>query len=195
MASHPSAILPTPGDEHRHRPATTPVAAAVDAPTFEDFHRARARAAMVYARAILGPDGAEDACQEAWLRAWRAWGSADEAKIDAWLRTIVRNCCRDGLGHLERAVHPIVEDDLPLVVAAEDVVLDALEEAALLARIRRLPEALRETLWLREVHELTYLEIADRQGIPVGTVMSRLHAARGKVRRSLPPETLDSAAS
>ncbi len=195
MASYPSAILPSPGDGHRPRPVTAPVAAVVAAPTFEDFHRARARAAMVYARAILGPDGAEDACQEAWLRAWRAWGSADEAKIDAWLRAIVRNCCRDGLDRADRTVHPIAEDDLPLVVAAEDVVLDALEEAALLARIRRLPEALRETLWLREVHELTYLEIADRQGIPVGTVMSRIHAARAKVRRSLAPPALDSAAS
>jgi DNA-directed RNA polymerase specialized sigma24 family protein len=45
------------------------------------------------------------------------------------------------------------------------------------------------------VHELTYLEIADRQGIPVGTVMSRIHAARAKVRRSLSPPALDSAAS
>ncbi len=187
--------MPSPGDDHRPGPVTTSVAAALEAPTFEDFHRARARTAMMYAQAILGPDGAEDACQEAWLRAWRAWGSADEAKIDAWLRTIVRNCCRDGLGRVERTVHPIVEDDLPLVVAAEDVVLGALEEAALLARIRRLPEALRETLWLREVQELTYLEIAERQGIPVGTVMSRLHAARAKVRRSLAPPALDSAAS
>ena len=40
--------------------------------SFEHFHRRFSADALRYARAIVGPDGAEDACQEAWLRAWRA---------------------------------------------------------------------------------------------------------------------------
>lgn len=152
--------------------------------TFEDFHRARSGAVLLYARAILGPNGAEDACQEAWIRAWRAWGSADEAKVDAWLRSIVRNCCRDSYG-AHRVVHPLDEHDLPAVLGAEEIVMETLEAAALWAELWRLPEALRETLWLREADDLSYAEIAERQQIPTGTVMSRLHAARAKLRRSV----------
>lgn len=151
--------------------------------TFEDFHRSRAGAALMYARAIIGPNGAEDACQEAWLRAWRSWGAPDEVKVDAWLRTIVRNCCRDRIG-AERPVRLVADSDLPAVVAAEDVVMEALDAAALRAELKRLSDALQETLWLREVDGLSYAEIAERQQIPIGTVMSRLHAARAKLRRS-----------
>ncbi|MEO7557271.1 MAG: sigma-70 family RNA polymerase sigma factor [Acidimicrobiales bacterium] len=153
-----------------------------EAASFEDFHHKRSGAALRYARSIMGDEGAEDACQEAWLRAWRAWGSADGERIDAWLRVIVRNCCLDSISR-RRGGEPVTEVDLPAASAAEDVALEVIDLAAMRVRLLGLPKPLRETLWLREVGELSYAEIATYQRIPVGTVMSRLHAARTRARR------------
>lgn len=152
--------------------------------SFEDFHRHRAKHALHYARAILGTDSAEDVCQEAWLRAWRAWESADPEKLDAWLLTIVRNCCFDRL-RATRPVAVLAEGDLDPVPPPDDGVVAALELAAVWILLQRLSPPLREVLWLREVMDLSYAEIAAVQGVPVGTVMSRLHSARGKAARLL----------
>jgi len=152
------------------------------APSFEHFHRRFAGDALRYARAIVGPDTAEDACQEAWLRAWRAWGSADPSKAEMWLRTIIRNCCFDAQrrGRTQLSALAMQPD---CGAAPDDAALAALELDTLWAGLERLSPALRETLWLREVLALPYAEIARRQQIPVGTVMSRLHAARVQARR------------
>ncbi len=153
-------------------------------PSFEHFHRRFSGDALRYARAIVGPDVAEDACQEAWLRAWRAWGSADPTKAELWLRTIIRNCCFDAQRR-GRVHHSQAPPELPpdRAAAPDEVALAALELDTLWAGLERLSPALRETLWLREVLALPYAEIARRQRIPVGTVMSRLHAARIQARR------------
>ncbi len=153
--------------------------------SFELFHRSFSGDALRYARAIIGPEGAEDACQEAWLRAWRAWGTAEPGKEHRWLRTIVRNCCFEAQ---RRRRAQEAEPDLPPDdgTAPDEAALAALEWATLWAGLGLSP-ALRETLWLREVLTLPYAEIARRQGIPVGTVMSRLHAARLQARRLRSP--------
>ena len=160
---------------------TSPDSPAVSS-TFEHFHRRFSGDALRYARASVGPDTAEDACQEAWLRAWRAWGAADPSKAEPWLRTIIRNCCFDvqRRGWAQEAAPDLPADP---AAAPEDAAMASLELAALWAGLERLSPKLRETLWLREVQSLPYAEIARRQGIPVGTVMSRLHAARVQARR------------
>ncbi len=152
--------------------------------SFEDFHSQRERHALHYARAILGSDSAEDVCQEAWLRAWRAWGSADPDSLDGWLLTIVRNCCIDRL-RSSRPASVVQESDLAPVPPPEDAVVTALELASAWVLLQGLSAPLREVLWLREVMDLTYAEIAEVQDVPVGTVMSRLHAARKKAARLL----------
>ena len=152
--------------------------------SFEDFHRSKAKHALHYARAILGADSAEDVCQEAWVKAWRAWGSADPAKLDTWLLVIVRNCCFERL----RSTRPsavLTELDASPVPPPDDMVVAALEMAAAWVLLQRLSPPLREALWLREVMDLSYAEIAEVQGVPQGTVMSRLHAARRKASRLL----------
>lgn len=152
--------------------------------SFEDFHQQRAKHALHYARAILGSEAAEDACQEAWLRVWRAWGSADPENLDAWLVAIVRNCCFDRL-RSNRPATVLQESDVAPVPPADDAVVAALELAAAWVLLQRLSPALREVLWLREVMDLSYADIAEVQRVPVGTVMSRLHAARRKASRLL----------
>lgn len=150
--------------------------------SFEDFHQLRAKHALHYARAILGSDAAEDVCQEAWLKAWRAWGAADPAKLDSWLLAIVRNCCYERL-RSTRATAVLDDDGPPPAPSHEEVVLAALELAAVWVLLQKLSPPLREALWLREVMDLSYAEIAEVQQVPMGTVMSRLHAARRKAAR------------
>ena len=152
------------------------------ATSFEDFHRDRARHALHYARAVLGSDSAEDVCQEAWIRAWRAWGTADPDNLDGWFLTIVRNCCIDRL-RSRRPTTVVDEADLAIVPPPEDAVVTALELASAWVLLQQLPPALREVLWLREVMDLSYADIAEVQGVPVGTVMSRLHSARRRASR------------
>jgi RNA polymerase sigma-70 factor (ECF subfamily) len=155
--------------------------------TFEDFHARRAGDALRYAAAIVGSREAEDACQEAWLRIWRAWGRSDPDRLDAWAFRIVRNCALDR-GRSQRrtrSTEPLGEIDPPAPVEVEDVVMPRIEAEGALRLLGQLSMPLRETLWLREVGGLTYAEIAEVQSVSLGTVMSRLHAARKRVARHL----------
>lgn len=152
-------------------------------PAFEELYTRMAMPALRYANAIAGRDG-EDACQEAWLRIWRSWDEADEERREAWAFRVVRNAALDRLRR-RRPVEPLEDLELPSAGAVEDTVVNRLEGDAALGALTHLSLPLREALWLREVGELTYAEVAGVQGVPVGTVMSRLHAARRQVARRL----------
>jgi RNA polymerase sigma-70 factor, ECF subfamily len=154
---------------------------------FEELYRRRGDDALRYATAILGVDDARDACQDAWLRVWRAWGSADPARLDAWAFRIVRNCCIDRR-RSRRPTDELNEAQLPAVLSTDDVVPDQLDAASAMPLLAKLPKPFREILWLREVMELSYAEIAEVQEVPIGTVMSRLHAARRKAATILRKE-------
>lgn len=152
-------------------------------PAFEELYARMAMPALRYANAIAGGDG-EDACQEAWLRIWRSWDDADEERREAWAFRVVRNAALDRLRR-RRPVEPLEDLELPTAGAVEDTVVNRMEGDAALGALAHLSLPLREALWLREVGDLTYAEVAGVQGVPVGTVMSRLHAARRQVARRL----------
>jgi RNA polymerase sigma factor (sigma-70 family) len=135
---------------------------------------------------------AEDAVQECYLRALRHFDSYRGPAMKPWLFAILRNVCRAEFARRANSPTAAIED---VPDAAEQTPLwhDAQEtpEAQMLRRwdsstIRRLVAALaepfRETFVLREIHDLSYREIADIVGAPVGTVMSRLARARAMLR-------------
>jgi RNA polymerase sigma-70 factor (ECF subfamily) len=135
---------------------------------------------------------AEDAVQECYLRALKHFDSYRGPAMKPWLFAILRNVCR--AEYARRASSPTAPiEDVPEDAAQTPLWHDAPEtpEAQMLHRwdastIRRLVEGLaepfRETFVLREIHELSYREIADVVGAPVGTVMSRLARARAMLR-------------
>src|SRR5436190_10778823 len=157
------------------------------ATAFECFHQQIRTDAARYAATILGPrqfDVLDDVLQEAWSRAWRAWDDSDPERRAGWFLRIVRNCCID---HHRRGANqttvplPTDKSGSTDAVAAADEIEDAViargDSDRTLALLGNLSAPLREALWLREVLDLTYAEIAAMQAVPIGTVMSRLHAA------------------
>ena len=137
---------------------------------------------------------AEDLVQETLLRAYRAAGRFDGRHPRAWLLTIMRNAqinrvrrrrpelLRDG-DESERLADLDESGDSP-----EGLVVDAVFDAAVERALEALPPRFREIVELVDLHGLAYQEAADALGIPVGTVMSRLHRARSRIRRALADE-------
>jgi RNA polymerase sigma-70 factor (ECF subfamily) len=112
--------------------------------------------------------------------------------LKAWLFTILRNLSRNRRRHAARAIvefggQPV--DQLPDLTKERDTPEQALLKQAghveLRAALESLPRALREAVWLSDVEELPYAEIARRLGIPVGTVMSRVFRARHRMYERL----------
>ena len=139
---------------------------------------------------------AEDAVQEASLRAWRYLGSLKPG-VDAkpWFLAIVRNCCFTQLeARRGRQEQGGLEDDMMDALQLE-AGLSAPEPARDLERgqlqksvdaaLKALPPPLREVIVLRELEGLDYAAIAQVANIPLGTVMSRLSRARARLKTEL----------
>jgi len=136
---------------------------------------------------------AEDVVQEACLRAFRGIGRFAGGSGRAWVLAIVRNAAYDWL-RKNRSPAVVHVDDLDAVERlklADDTtsacnnpeaeLIARADEAKLRAAVASLPEVFRDTLVLRDVQGLDYREIATITGVPIGTVMSRLSRARGRV--------------
>ena len=166
-------------------------------------------AAHHLARVLLRvPADAEDAVQDACLRAYRAYHQLAGDSPKPWLLAIVRNVCYRRLQDRRRFGNVVSLDEAlsgvggalgggghdPALTAPgrtpEQATVHAAEVAGLTAAIAGLPPVFREVIVLRELEELSYREIADVIGAPIGTVMSRLSCkgrseieARGLDRR------------
>jgi RNA polymerase sigma-70 factor (ECF subfamily) len=106
----------------------------------------------------------------------------------AWLAAIMRNLHRSGKAYKPAVVDLTALDQYPDPgLDPEEQAGQKRENAMLRQHIANLPEALRETLLLREFAGLSYAEIARTQNVPVGTVMSRLARARASLRESINP--------
>jgi RNA polymerase sigma-70 factor (ECF subfamily) len=134
---------------------------------------------------------ADDSVQEAYLRATVHFADFRGGDGRAWLLTIVRNTCyshlmRRGVSiqntDFDEAVHSTVYRPIP---NPETVMLLAERTELVRKSLGQLPAEYREILVLRELEQLSYREIANIEGIPLGTVMSRLSRARQHFQRTL----------
>ena len=133
---------------------------------------------------------AQDAVQEACLRAFRHYDPYAILDPRAWLLTIVRHCCYTSATR-RRDASQTVEYDEEMHGRADDASsAEALVNARsasdeLRVALDALPPDYREILVLREIQQLSYREISRVAGIPMGTVMSRLARARERLRDAL----------
>ena len=154
-----------------------------DADAYADLvERYGGRVYNVALRITHDPDAARDCAQDAFIRAYRALHQYDPAySFGPWIFRITTNASLNfvqrGRGH-EITVEELPEDPEPpesgpelTAVRKEDLqeVLDAMAE---------LPPAYRAALTLRHMQQLSYQEVADTLGIPLGTVKTHLHRAR-----------------
>ena len=147
------------------------------------------RACRAVALAVTGdPSDADDVCQDAFVAAIeRIDGCRQPDRFGAWLMQIVRNRARDHLRSRARTVLSIDGMDIAsprASPAAEAEQQD--EQARLLGAMAELPEERREVLLLHDLEGWTHREIAERMGLPPGTVRSHLHHARRRIRSLLP---------
>jgi RNA polymerase sigma factor (sigma-70 family) len=160
-------------------------------------------AAYSLARWLLRhPQDAEDAVQEAILRAFKGYDTYDGGNARAWLLAIVRNTCLTAIER-RRAENKVIVlqdvmqereqqriDALPDPAPLQDAQMLAAEDRRRVhAAIAMLPTQFREVLVLREFHDLNYRDIAEIVGTPIGTVMSRLARAREKLKDNLSGST------
>jgi RNA polymerase sigma factor (sigma-70 family) len=136
------------------------------------------------------PD-AEDAVQECYLRALRHFDSYRGPAMKPWLLTILRNVCnaefaRRGRQELVADCDESKAEAPPLwqepQASPESILLRQHDGETIRNLIAALPHQFREIIVLREINNLSYQEIAEVAGIPVGTVMSRLARARAMLR-------------
>jgi RNA polymerase sigma-70 factor (ECF subfamily) len=149
------------------------------------------RRAYLHALGFVGSrEDALDLSQEAFARAYRARHTLDPNQpFYAWLYQILRRLCfnflRDARAHRRLMDGHSVDWVVRKGRAAESdpaLAVERAETTRMLAEaIDRLPAFEREVLVLKEFEELKYREIADLIGVPIGTVMSRLYAARRRL--------------
>jgi len=136
---------------------------------------------------------AEDAVQEAMLRAYRGLDSLRGSDAKTWLMVIVRNCHYSAVKQRQRrGTLPLPEEDGSEHIDAlmsqspgpENIAILRDEARAWERLLKDLPEEQRVALMLREVEEMSYAQIAVVMNVRIGTVMSRLARGRAALKAS-----------
>jgi RNA polymerase sigma-70 factor (ECF subfamily) len=151
-------------------------------------------------RMTRNPSDAEDLVQETMLRAYRSFESFEPGtNLKAWLFRILTNAyintyrkrqreprkvSQDELGEFD-LYQQLKEQDPDFSVTPESIVLDNLVDSDIIAAIDELPEQFRLAVVLSDIEGFSYAEMAEIMGVPMGTVMSRLHRGRKALQRRL----------
>ncbi len=154
----------------------------------ELVNRYREGAVAVVYRMTADSHLADEAAQEAFIRAWqRLYSYKPQFPFRSWIMSIAVHTALDALRSASKQVDI---DQLPLEdpTGKPEAELEAKERRAFIQRaVLALPPASRAVLILREYEGLSYHEIAAALDIPIGTVMSRLNYARSQLRQALAP--------
>jgi RNA polymerase sigma-70 factor (ECF subfamily) len=201
VAAPTSTIRPPAGDAASAAPASEPAdeellraVQAGDHAALATLYDRHGRPCFAVAYRVL-EDGAtaEDAVQEAFLAVWRQAGSfrPERGAVRTWLLAIVRNAAVDR----RRGRHARPLGDVPLadvdsrLTTGEDDTFELVESSLLQERVRgaltALPAEQRQAIELGFFHGLTHQEIAERTGLPLGTVKGRMRLGLRKLRSLL----------
>lgn len=145
---------------------------------------------------------AEDLVQETYAKAYAGFGTFTQGtNLRAWLCRIETNaffneyrvrCRRPEV--LIDSVEKVAQERM-VAASAEETALAGMPDSGLTAALRRLPGQLAATVYLADAQGYKYAEIAEITGVPLGTVMSRLHRARKRLRDLLSDQAPSAAAS
>ncbi|HCF58174.1 MAG TPA: RNA polymerase subunit sigma-70 [Myxococcales bacterium] len=183
-----TALFPAVGE--RDEAALAQAAAGGDREAFTELvRRCQGRVFGLCYRLVGERDGASDAAQETFARAFAALGSYDPGqRFDVWVLRIARNLCYDQLRR--KGFQPALDEEA--TVAAVDLspsVEARLEQAQAIrdleSALEKLPPRDREILALYYVQRRTTRDIAEIVGTAPGTIMARLFRARAKLRELL----------
>lgn len=148
-------------------------------------------------RMTSNPTDAEDLVQETITKAYRAFHQFQPGtNLKAWLYRIMTNARNSAYRKQTRQPLQSLYGDLQdipaqagpqakVVESAETQALERLPDSEVLTALRELPEVFRTVVYMADVEGYPYKEIADRTAVPIGTVMSRLHRGRQKLRTKL----------
>ena len=141
---------------------------------------------------------AEDLVQETFLRAYRGFHQFQEGtNLKAWLYRILMNTFINSYRKKQREPRTISEDEVEdwylysrmadegLEPSAETSVIESLPDEDVQKALQSLPEQFRAAVLLADVEGFSYKEIAEITGVPIGTVMSRLHRGRKALEKRL----------
>ena len=148
-------------------------------------------AAYNLARWLVRDDrDAEDVVQEAYLRAFKFFGSYRGGDSRSWLLTIVRNTSYTWLQqNRSRELNDPIDDKLDEVGIStenpETILLEVVDAQLVRQALEELPLEFREVLIMREMEDLSYKQISTIADLPIGTVMSRLARGRKRLRELL----------
>jgi RNA polymerase sigma-70 factor (ECF subfamily) len=143
-----------------------------------------------------GP-AAEDVVQDAFVSLWKQAPRFDpkRGQVRSWLLTIVHHRAIDAVrrrtGRKERALPEGPEEFVATRGRPEELAEWKLEAEAVRAAVRQIPDDQRQTVEMAYFEGLTHVEIAERMGVPLGTVKSRLRIGLEKMRTYLRPKVLE----
>lgn len=147
--------------------------------------RYRRPLAAVLHRALGSPADVDDVFQETWIRVVRSAHRYDpEQRFSNWLFAIAWNLVKDRWAR--RVEHEEVDANTPSREAtAEETLLEEERTRRVRELVARLPERMSQAILLRYFDELSEKEVAERLGVPVGTVKSRLHHGLKKLAAAM----------
>ncbi len=159
---------------------------AGDESAIRDLYRDYGRVVFAIARRALNDRSlAEEAVQQTFLQAWRAAGSFDPSRdLAPWIYTIARRVCIDLYRRESRRqaepLDSVAERD-PSLVSQPGGIEESWQRWQVRTAIDRLPAEEREVVRLQHLQGFTHQEIAERTGVPLGTVKSRSHRAHRRL--------------
>jgi RNA polymerase sigma-70 factor (ECF subfamily) len=163
-------------------------------PTWEEVARDHGRFLYTVAYRLTGNhDDAQDLVQDVLLRVQRGLATYRPGSMEAWLSRITTNAFLDGVRRrTRRPTDPLPEEDPDRVLPAADSAEIALDAAVLPDHLqdalRDLPEDYRAAVVLCDVLDFSYEEIAEALDVPLGTVRSRIHRGRARLREAIGAE-------